>query len=154
MIAKLRERLLPLWQTASPRDRMLLVGLLGLGLPALLWLVVLQPLVREQQRLAKELPQLRREAAAFQRDLARVRGLRATPQAATAWPTLMAAAGLNPARVKLEPDGAGQRLTANQVDWPTWLRLVDRAAREGRQVVSLKAESAEGGMVNVEMVVR
>jgi type II secretory pathway component PulM len=133
---------------------MLLIGLLGVGIPALLWLVVLHPLVRDYQRMANDLPQLRQEAAAFQRDLARLRGQHGASQATTAWPVLIAAAGLDPASVKVESEGNGQRLTASQVDWPNWLRLVDRAAREGRQVVSLKAEGSTGSMVNVEMVVR
>lgn len=75
----MKERFQQFWMQASPRERWLITGGLGLLLVVVLFFYVWQPVVRDRQKLRASLPQLRTNAEQMRLYAAEVARLKKLP---------------------------------------------------------------------------
>lgn len=79
----MKEKFQQFWKQSSPRERWLIGGGFGLLLAAVLFFYVLQPVVRDRQKLRASLPQLRVNAERMRLDAAEVTRLRTLPSSSS-----------------------------------------------------------------------
>lgn len=153
----MKARLLKMWESRSPRDRMLIVILAAVvGVALYLWLV--QSAYRARTQLGGSLTVLRAQAARLNQDateLERVRALPAPPAAQTDLRTLLQAraetAGLARALVRIDaPDPNQVQVVFGAVAFTDWLAWVASLQAEHIRLDTSRIEAlATTGMVGI-----
>ena len=135
----MKARLLKLWESRSPRDR-LLIAILAAVVAALLYLLLMQSAQRARAQLGASLSQLRGQALRLDQDateLARVRAMPVPPAAQTDLRTLIQAradtAGLARALIRIDaPDANQVQVVFGAVAFADWLAWV--ASLQGERI--------------------
>ena len=135
----MKARLLKLWESRSPRDR-LLIAILAAVVAALLYLLLMQSAQRARAQLGASLSQLRGQALRLDQDateLERVRALPVPPAAQTDLRTLIQAradtAGLARALIRIDaPDANQVQVVFGAVAFADWLAWV--ASLQGERI--------------------
>jgi general secretion pathway protein M len=153
MMAKLRK----LWESRSPRDRVL-IAILAAVVAVALYLLLVQSAQRARTQLGASLSVLRAQAIDLERDateLARVRALPVPPAAQTNLRTLIQAradaAGLTRALVRIDaPDANQAQVVFGAVSFAEWLAWVASLQAERIRLDTGRIEAlTTPGMVGV-----
>ena len=135
----MKARLLKLWESRSPRDR-LLIAILAAVVAALLYLLLMQSAQRARAQLGASLSALRTQALRLEQDAAeleRVRAMPVPPAAQTDLRTLIQAradtAGLARALIRIDaPDANQVQVVFGAVAFADWLAWV--ASLQGERI--------------------
>lgn len=127
----MRARLRKLWESRSPRER-LVIAILGVVMGVALYVWMVQAASQARARLGSSLPDLRAQASRFDSDateLERVRAARVPPAAQTDLRSQVqaqaAAAGLAGTLVRIDASGANQaQVVFGSVPFADWLAWV------------------------------
>jgi general secretion pathway protein M len=153
----MKARLLKIWESRSPRDRVV-IAILAAVVAALLYLWLAQSAYRSRTQLGASLTVLRAQANRLDLDateLARVRALPAPPAAQTDLRTLVQArvdaAGLARALVRIDaPDANQVRVVFGAVAFADWLAWVASLQAEHVRLDTGRIEAlSTSGMVGV-----
>jgi len=153
----MKQRLLKMWESRSPRDRVIMVILAAL-IGAVLYFWLVQSAYRARTQLGTSLNSLRAQAARLNLDateLDRVRALPAPPTSKTDLRTLVQArievAGLARALVRIDaPDASQVQVVFGSVSFADWLALVANLQAEHIRLDTGRIEAlSTTGMVGV-----
>lgn len=155
------------WQERAPRERwVLMIGGAALGLTALF--LIIEPVVRERQRLAAEIPQLREDLAWMKARVGTIERLRSqegggpAPNPGTLTPAqvqgAVGQAGLREELAELETAGEGVvRLSFEGVAFPDLTQLLQTLRRTtGARVTQarIQALADKPGMVEAQLTLQ
>lgn len=153
----MRARLRKIWESRSPRDRML-IAILAAVVAALLYLWLMQSAQRARTQLGASLSILRAQAVRLEADateLERVRAMPAPPAAQTDLRTLVQAraesAGLARALIRIDaPDANQVQVVFGAVSFAEWLAWVAGLQAERIRLDTGRIEAlSTSGMVGV-----
>lgn len=153
----MRARLLKLWESRSPRDRVL-IAILAAAVAALLYLWLAQSAQRARTQLGASLPVLRAQAVRLDQDATEVERVRAMPVPPAAQTDLRAlvqsraeSAGLSRALVRIDaPDANQVQLVFGAVAFSEWLPWVASLQAERVRMDTARIEAlSTPGMVGI-----
>jgi general secretion pathway protein M len=153
----MRARLLKLWESRSPRDRVL-IAIVAAVVAALLYLWLAQSAQRARTQLGASLPVLRAQAVRLDQDgteVGRVRAMPVPPAAQTDLRALVQAraesAGLTRALVRIDaPDANQVQLVFGAVAFSEWLPWVASLQAERVRMDTARIEAlSTPGMVGI-----
>ena len=153
----MRARLLKLWESRSPRDRVL-IAILAAAVAALLYLWLVQSAQRARTQLGASLPVLRAQAVRLDQDATEVERVRAMPVPPAAQTDLRAlvqsraeSAGLSRALVRIDaPDANQVQLVFGAVAFSEWLPWVASLQAERVRMDTARIEAlSTPGMVGI-----
>ncbi len=153
----MKARLLKIWESRSPRDRVIIL-ILAVVIGAALYLLLLQSAYRARTQLGKSLSTVRAQAAHLNLDaseLERVRALPAPPASQNNLRTLVQArveaAGLARALVRIDaPDANQVQVVFGAVSFADWLAWVASLQAEHIRLETGRIEALSNpGMVGV-----
>ena len=153
----MRARLLKLWESRSPRDRVL-IAILAAVVAALLYLWLAQSAQRARTQLGASLPVLRAQAVRLDQDATEVERVRAMPVPPAAQTDLRAlvqsraeSAGLSRALVRIDaPDANQVQLVFGAVAFSEWLPWVASLQAERVRMDTARIEAlSTPGMVGI-----
>ena len=143
------------WQSWTVRERRMVAAMAAVIVLALTWALAIDPAWTTRDRLSRDLPRLRAQAAELSALLATVQGGASTQAARqgsleASLQAVLQASGL---RALTQPQASGAvRVQFEGVAYAELASWLDRAVRElGVRVESAKA-NAVGGRVNAELV--
>ncbi|GEM_PF-1272001 len=150
------------WNQRSARERRMLLAAAGVVLAALVWMLVVDPMLVERKRLAAQLPQLRAEVRLMHAQANEIQRLRrdvpTTPaQGASLMGrvgSLATAQGIREHVDSLQPMGQEQvRLTAGAMPIRAWLSWVTVLEAQGIRLVHCRiTPDAVSGKASIEAV--
>ncbi|MFQ5754641.1 MAG: type II secretion system protein GspM [Acidiferrobacterales bacterium] len=164
MEAPLFERILSLWRTLEPRERLVITAGSIIALVMLFYTFLWMPVQRDLTRLRVDVPKTQTQLARMQLQARQVTRLQAGTTTATPSGNLLSTLersaldrGLRRNITRMEPDGsAGVRLALDGVGFNTLLRwLTDLQQRSGVRVESatITAQSSPG-IVDARLLLR
>ena len=159
----MKERFQQFWMQASPRERWLIGGGLGLLLVVVLIFYVWQPVVRDRQKLRANLPQLRANADQMRLNAAEVVRLKTLPSSSSlpnggirgAVEESAAAFKLRDSMSQVSVEGDGRiSISMATVSFDNWVRWLGHLQEQYRiRLESCRVEALpQPGMVRIKAV--